>query len=320
MHPHNHEKKNLKRKATREELSKAIQHASIEFGFEKAGTEGVKSNSYSLDEQDFEYSHSDDLDFMKIKVKGNAVSKWGHLNIEPIEPRLNDAVPIIQHPQGEHKKVVLEANHIRAFYENDKRKILYTTDTEGGSSGSPVFNLDWKVIALHHAGSQTMQDGEAANRGVLFKYILPEDIPVGTRTFIFYDKNDIDASKELDKHLFILKMNKEISIFDMHQDVAGGSNTELLWEREILKSAIVLVLVTPNLLNPTAFSFLKKKVFFNKNLIVVPVLIRKCNWQKIKELANIKPLPSNEKFVEEWDNIDAAYADIAMGVELIIKY
>jgi V8-like Glu-specific endopeptidase len=28
--------------------------------------------------------------------------------------------------------------------------VQYRTDTEGGSSGSPVFDEQWRVIALHH--------------------------------------------------------------------------------------------------------------------------------------------------------------------------
>lgn len=35
-----------------------------------------------------------------------------------------------------------------------ERLMHYRTPTDPGSSGSPVFNQDWEVVALHHAGSQ----------------------------------------------------------------------------------------------------------------------------------------------------------------------
>jgi V8-like Glu-specific endopeptidase len=35
-----------------------------------------------------------------------------------------------------------------------ERLMHYRTPTDPGSSGSPVFNSKWEVVALHHAGSQ----------------------------------------------------------------------------------------------------------------------------------------------------------------------
>ncbi len=63
-------------------------------------------------------------------------------------------VNIIQHPFGHSKKVAFRNNHI---FEVKYPKVYYFTDTEKGSSGSPVFNDNWQVIALHRA-SQLVQD------------------------------------------------------------------------------------------------------------------------------------------------------------------
>ncbi|CRI57076.1 serine protease [Pseudomonas sp. CCOS 191] len=56
------------------------------------------------------------------------------------------------------------------------RLMHYRTPTDPGSSGSPVFNRDWQVIALHHAGSQTCPrlSGEGcyeANEGITLRSI-----------------------------------------------------------------------------------------------------------------------------------------------------
>jgi V8-like Glu-specific endopeptidase len=37
--------------------------------------------------------------------------------------------------------------------DDDERLVHYRTPTDPGSSGSPVFNVDWEVIAVHHGGS-----------------------------------------------------------------------------------------------------------------------------------------------------------------------
>ena len=49
------------------------------------------------------------------------------------------------------------------------------TDTDGGSSGSPVFNDEWRVIALHRAGivDDAQRPVKNANQGVPLTAIEP---------------------------------------------------------------------------------------------------------------------------------------------------
>lgn len=57
-------------------------------------------------------------------------------------------VNIVQHPLGLEKKIALRNNLIRDITETEMQ---YFTDTQGGSSGSPVFDDTWRVVALHKA-------------------------------------------------------------------------------------------------------------------------------------------------------------------------
>lgn len=62
---------------------------------------------------------------------------------------LADHVSIIQHPNGEPKKIAIRENRIVGITENF---LHYQTDTSPGSSGSPVYNDEWEVVGLHHSG------------------------------------------------------------------------------------------------------------------------------------------------------------------------
>jgi hypothetical protein len=61
---------------------------------------------------------------------------------------------IIGHPKGyEQPQFSIEDNLVLGV---DDTRLHYRAPTEPGSSGSPVFESQWRVIGLHHAGSLTM--------------------------------------------------------------------------------------------------------------------------------------------------------------------
>jgi hypothetical protein len=80
----------------------------------------------------------------------------------PVRP--DDRVYIIQHPGGAPKKIGMVHNVVRHV---DDTVVQYLTDTEGGSSGSPVFNEQWQLVALHHRWVETVTGGirEFRNQG-----------------------------------------------------------------------------------------------------------------------------------------------------------
>lgn len=64
---------------------------------------------------------------------------------KPVEE--GDRVYIIQHPLGGYKQIGMHHNVVtRVSHEH----IQYMTDTDAGSSGSPVFNDRWEIVAIHH--------------------------------------------------------------------------------------------------------------------------------------------------------------------------
>lgn len=66
-----------------------------------------------------------------------------------------ERVNIIQHPSGEPQQVVIHDNLIVDLVDDFLR---YVADTQPGSSGSPVFNNNWDLAALHHSGVPRTDD------------------------------------------------------------------------------------------------------------------------------------------------------------------
>ena len=59
-----------------------------------------------------------------------------------------DSVIIIQHPRGRRKEIVLSNNRLKTMSLN---YLQYTADVDFSSSGSPVFNQQWKLVGLHQS-------------------------------------------------------------------------------------------------------------------------------------------------------------------------
>ena len=98
-----------------------------------------------------------DLDFCLVAVHDHSVDGlafrddfgWLELDPAPEKTLANEYLTIIQHPAGERKQVCVRENRLLE-YRGDS--LWYETDTVAGSSGSPVFNNSWEVVALHHSG------------------------------------------------------------------------------------------------------------------------------------------------------------------------
>lgn len=73
----------------------------------------------------------------------------GYLALSPHVLLERSRVNILQHPNGDPLKVVLTQNYVVEWTD---RRLQYVADTMEGSSGSPVFNHRWEVVALHHSG------------------------------------------------------------------------------------------------------------------------------------------------------------------------
>jgi endonuclease G, mitochondrial len=140
------------------EFAALIDDPAIEFGYEFDidGRQG-KPVVYDLDPRAFLHT-SRTLDMALIAVAqtdrsgSHRMSEQGYLvlNGNLGKTGLGDYATIIQHPEGRDKQIALRNNEIIDTSLPDA--LIYKSDTSHGSSGAPVFNNEWQVIALHSAG------------------------------------------------------------------------------------------------------------------------------------------------------------------------
>ncbi|OED50538.1 hypothetical protein AB838_01875 [Rhodobacteraceae bacterium (ex Bugula neritina AB1)] len=139
--------------------------AMAEFDF----AEGSSSLMVALEPDRF-FITSSDLDFTIVGCDPAVVTEIDPIGLlrSPATVTRNERVNIVQHPRGRRKEVALHDNKIKRVKD---LVVWYTTDTEPGSSGSPVFNNDWDLVALHHAG-WFEPDGTTTNEGVRMAAIV----------------------------------------------------------------------------------------------------------------------------------------------------
>lgn len=133
--------------------------------------------AYGLDSV-LQVSSPKELDFAIVKLKGTVadIADDDRCDVAKGLPVNNQQgrVYIIGHPAGGSLSYSLQDNLLLDY---DDPLLHYRAPTEGGSSGSPIYNAQWKLIGLHHAGSNALprlrgQGGTyAANEGIWIQAI-----------------------------------------------------------------------------------------------------------------------------------------------------
>ena len=129
-------------------------------------------------------NHEDNLDYTVValgdRVMGSkALPHFGYLPVSSARNKhqLGDLVNIIQHPDGRMKEAVVRENQIVARKDTT---LHYVADTEPGSSGSPVLNVQFGLVALHHWGSPHRELTDEKGK------LLPKTINEGIRASSIY--------------------------------------------------------------------------------------------------------------------------------------
>ncbi len=169
-------------------------NAAVQFDYElNARYRQLSSETFEFRPQDLFFSDRS-LDFALVAVaetgldQGYSLNDYGYLPLDEKVGKIRAEAPvnIIQHPQAGLKQVVFRSSKIFPLpseldpgnsYSGKSIDTAahYSGDTKPGSSGSPVFNDTWEVVALHHSAVAEM-DAQGRMRMKDGSFKLPADI------------------------------------------------------------------------------------------------------------------------------------------------
>jgi V8-like Glu-specific endopeptidase len=134
----------------------------VEFDYQ-VGLNGavLPTTNFAFDPDEFFFA-DEDLDYAVVAVRstgteGRSLSGfgWNPLIEEEGKAIVAQWLNLIQHPNGETKQLGVRENQLLDVLDEF---LHYETDTAPGSSGSPVYNDRWEVVALHHSGVWATND------------------------------------------------------------------------------------------------------------------------------------------------------------------
>ena len=121
----------------------------------------------------------------------------------------NETIYIIQYPEN---KLSVSYGILDKIYEDKKYNFNHKCSTKGGSSGSPILNINNKIIGIHKEGNNNKQ----YNKGTFLNYPIKDFIQLNT-----INNNDI-LLQEFNKKYHLNIKDTKINELDLKWKSIGN--------------------------------------------------------------------------------------------------
>ncbi len=135
--------------------------------------EETEGKSFKLDKETpiLCFSKTEELDFILLQIESKISretdikpARWNPQKV-PMEKM---GINVLQHPEGNSMKLSISQDGVTGVYQQNGL-VQYVNKTALGSSGSPCFDENWFLVALHHA--QRAKTFGTIREGILFSSI-----------------------------------------------------------------------------------------------------------------------------------------------------
>lgn len=141
------------------------------------------------------------------------------------------------------------------------------------------------------------------------------------KVFISYSHKDAEFKEQLNVHLRNLERTLPLTIWSDNKILGGQEWNASIFE-QLRAAHIILLLISPDFI---ASDFCYKDemrealaLHDNRRSLIIPIMLRQVKDEG-HPFAKIQTLPTKPRFIDDWENKDAAFTNIIMGMEQSIK-
>ncbi len=135
--------------------------------------------------------------------------------------------------------------------------------------------------------------------------------------FISYAHEDLDMKNSIEKYLWPLKKDQNVSIW-FDQMIEPGTNWKNEIQQKMSDSDIIICIVSADYLSKDYIWELELKDAYARNKKIIPVILRPCLWEDTI-LNNFSALPNQGKPISKFEDKDEAFNEIAKNLKILIE-
>lgn len=139
--------------------------------------------------------------------------------------------------------------------------------------------------------------------------------------FLAYAHADEEFLSKLEIHMSGLRRSGAINHWSA-QKIAPGQEWSKAIHEKLDSACLIMLLVSADFIaSDRCFDELRRALERHEEgtAIVIPVILRTCDWKSFQQLSKLLPLPKDGLAIRRWSDEDDAYTDVVEGVRTAIK-
>lgn len=156
-----------------------------------------------------------------------------------------------------------------------------------------------------------LEEGSFEDNAKDTEAVLP-DYGGKPQILLLYAKEDEAIWEQLKKHLFLSLRDEALQFVDIHQAVPLAVSDTVKYQGQLVDAArVVLSLVSPNMLTFPLYQLAEQAFVAGK---LIPIRVEEIEVKDTPFRKDIKGLPADGQFVNQWPDRNSAWVDVAKNL------